>query len=242
MSFPVKVPDEIYARLKERAEKEGITFQEAMVRLITEPQAEAEELRREIAELRGQVEQLAQRVAALEEARAKAEASLRATDEKLTHLAEKKPEVPPHEHPQYAPLEELRKISQSVQGWDQRLADLEQTMDSVIGEMDSLQEEVASLPNLAGRVGKLENDYTALVNAFNSWVPTWKKVGDIEGKLATVSSQLSLLSEDLSAHKDHEEALFARIQKILGNFKERLVEVEAKSHHHLGQRLKMPKG
>jgi hypothetical protein len=29
MSFPVKVPDEIYARLKERAEKEGITFQEA---------------------------------------------------------------------------------------------------------------------------------------------------------------------------------------------------------------------
>jgi len=90
MSFPVKVPDEIYARLKERAEKEGITFQEAMVRLITEPQAEAEELRREIAELRGQVEQLAQRVAALEEAEAKAEASLRATDEKLTQLAEKK--------------------------------------------------------------------------------------------------------------------------------------------------------
>ena len=242
MSFPVKVPDEIYARLKERAEKEGITFQEAMVRLITEPQAEVEELRREIAELRGQVEQLAQRVAALEEAEAKAEASLRATDEKLTQLAEKKPELPPHEHPQYAPLEELRKISQSVQGWDQRLTDLEQTIDSVMGELDSLQEEVANLPNLAGRVGKLENDYTALVNAFNSWVPTWKKVGDIEGKLATASSQLSLLSEDLSAHKDHQKELFAELEEILDDFEERLVEVEAKSHHHLGQRLKMPKG
>ena len=89
MGFPVKVPEEIYARIKERAEREGISYQEALVRLIAEPQAALEEARREREELRAQVAELAQRVAALEGATAKAETSLKAMDKKITGLAQK---------------------------------------------------------------------------------------------------------------------------------------------------------
>ena len=242
MGFPVKVPEEIYARIKERAEREGISYQEALVRLIAEPQAALEEARREREELRAQVAELAQRVVALEGATAKAETSLKAMDKKITELAQKKPELPPHEHPQYAHAEALQKLSQSVREWGQKLTDLEETVDSILGEMGALQENIADFPTWVGRVQNLENNYTAFVNAFQSWVPTWKKIDENEQKFASASDRLHSLSRAFSTHASREKEHLEKLQEILEEFEERLAAVEALSHRHLGQPVKGPKG
>ena len=242
MGFPVKVPEEIYARIKERAEREGISYQEALARLIAEPQAALEEARREREELRAQVAELAQRVAALEQRAAETEKSLTAMDKNLAELARKKPELPPHEHPQYARAEELQKLSQSAREWGQRLTDLEETVASILGKLGALQENIADFPTWVGRVQNLENKYTALVNAFQSWVPTWKKIDENEQKLASASNQLHSLSREFSIHASREKERFEELQEILEEFEERLAAVEALSHRHLGQPVKRPKG
>ena len=65
MSQPIKVSDELYKRLKERAEADGATLQDALVTLLTEPLEELKELRAELhqaqstaSELKGKLEQL----------------------------------------------------------------------------------------------------------------------------------------------------------------------------------------
>lgn len=44
MGFPVKVPDELYKKVKERAKEQGIPLQTAMLDLLTEPYNKVEEL------------------------------------------------------------------------------------------------------------------------------------------------------------------------------------------------------
>lgn len=65
MSQPIKVSDELYKRLKERAEADGATLQDALVTLLTEPLEELKELRAELhqtqstaSKLKGKLEQL----------------------------------------------------------------------------------------------------------------------------------------------------------------------------------------
>lgn len=65
MSQPIKVSDELYRRLKERAEADGATLQDALVTLLTEPLEELQGLRAELhqtqstaSELKGKLVQL----------------------------------------------------------------------------------------------------------------------------------------------------------------------------------------
>jgi chromosome segregation ATPase len=64
MGFPVKVSDELYQKIKERAEEQGSTLQDALVDLLTEPYEEVRELKEQLAqtrrELQRQNEDLAQ--------------------------------------------------------------------------------------------------------------------------------------------------------------------------------------
>lgn len=56
MSFPVKVPDELYEKLKRRAEERGITLQDALVDLLTEPYEEVRELREQLTQTRRELQ------------------------------------------------------------------------------------------------------------------------------------------------------------------------------------------
>ena len=115
-------------------------------------------------------------------------------------------------------------------------------MDSILGEMGALQENIADFPTWVGRVQNLENNYTAFVNAFQSWVPTWKKIDENEQKFASASDRLHSLSRAFSTHASREKEHFEELQEILEEFGERLAAVEALAHRHLGQPLKRPKG
>ena len=90
MSQPIKVSDELYARLKDRAEAEGFTLQDALVEIITTPheglvrfEAELANVRNEMASggrsrktLEDQIVKLAKRVDQLFELRDKDIANL----------------------------------------------------------------------------------------------------------------------------------------------------------------------
>ena len=240
MGFPVKVPEEIYARLKERAEREGISFQEALVRLIAEPQAALEENRREVGKVQEELEKLAQRVAALEEAVKKREASLKALDQRVTALDQKKPELPPHEHPQYAKTEELQKLATSIQGWAQKSTDLEKAVVSLRGETGSLQKEIKNLSTLASRVENLEKDYDTFkkeMQGWLSWLTNWKSY--VEKELASVRDQIASLTMDVYGNKTQEEKHFKELTKCFEELVNRFVRVEALAHRHWGQRVRL---
>ncbi|MEM4724525.1 MAG: hypothetical protein QXP01_05890, partial [Candidatus Hadarchaeum sp.] len=90
MGLPVKVPEELYARLKEQAEKEGIPIQEALVRLLLGPVREVEALRAELARMQAALEERLAAQAAEVQALNVALASLQ---EEVRALAARKPEL-----------------------------------------------------------------------------------------------------------------------------------------------------
>ena len=57
-SFPVKIPPELYQRLKQRAQEEGMTLQQALVDLLLDSHAGVGQLKRQLESLRAQVAQL----------------------------------------------------------------------------------------------------------------------------------------------------------------------------------------
>lgn len=85
MSQPIKISDELYQRLKERAHAEGLTLQDALVELITTPHEGLNKLQVQLREsrdavssqrqlhlkLKEQIEQLRKRVDVLHQLREK---------------------------------------------------------------------------------------------------------------------------------------------------------------------------
>ena len=51
MGFPVKVPGELYKKVKERAKEQGVPLQTAMLDLLTEPYNKVEELEERILDI-----------------------------------------------------------------------------------------------------------------------------------------------------------------------------------------------
>ncbi|MEM0488592.1 MAG: hypothetical protein QW707_05240, partial [Candidatus Bathyarchaeia archaeon] len=174
MSFPVKVPEEIYTRLKEQAEKEGIPIQEALVRLLVEPGRAVEGLREELARMRTSLEE---RLAAREAEAQALNAAVEALQREVLALSSRKPELPAHTHQTYAERT-------AVEALQATLAQRQREQEALGSRLSALEARLKEVEGVRARVEALEGRYSELVKAHDSWVPTWKKIAALEKDLA----------------------------------------------------------
>lgn len=196
-----------------------------------------EENRREVGKVQEELEKLAQRVAALEEAVKKREASLKALDQRVTALDQKKPELPPHEHLQYAKAEELQKLATSIQGWAQKSTDLEKAVVSLRGETGSLQKEIKNLFALASRVENLEKNCNALAQEIYSSLPNWQR--QVKDNLEYLRNKISFLLPNVFLIKIRSDEHLRMSLERFDELEKRLARVETLSHRHWGQPVKL---
>ncbi len=231
MGLPVKVPEELYARLKKEAEKEGIPIQAALVRLLLGPVREVEALREELARMQEALEERLAAQAAEVQALNVALASLQG---EVRAMAARRPELPDHTHPAYAERTAVETLQTA-------LAQRQREQDALASRLSALETRLKDMEGMKARVEKLEGQHDQLCSTFASWVPTWKKVATVERDVAQVRTDQMELARDL----DHQDWLLkeardelARVRGKLAELEKRLGRVESLSHRHLGQPLR----
>lgn len=117
MGKPIKISDKLYRRLKDQAESQGLTLQDALVELLT------------------------------------------------------------------TPYEGLTVLRQQLEGAKEATATQRTAQQSLEDEIRALREELA---NLTQRADQLREQRTRDVEAFNSWVDSWREIPEIESRVAAL--------------------------------------------------------
>ena len=223
-SFPVKVPGPLYAKLKEEAEREGITIQEALVRLITEPMAVLGGMRAQMARMEQRQTEMEGKLTDLEERLKKATERLTTLEGRVSH----------HEHPNYASKGEIVPLSETINEQGQKITTLTADMASFKDKTTQIEQAIARLQK---DTSQLAEKHDKFVETFNSWVPFWKKIPTLESNDSALRSQLNGMERRLdyrdNVFLENLEDLNTRVQKLQKTVKA-LKEV---AHTHVGQNL-----
>jgi len=223
-SFPVKVPGPLYAKLKEEAEREGITIQEALVRIIAEPKAALEKIRSWIAQVEQRQTEMERKLTNLEERLEKATDRLTSLEGRISH----------HAHPNYALKGELAPLSETLKAHEQKISALTAGMASLKDKTAQIEQAITQLQNHARQ---LAEDHRNLAGTLNSWTPYWNKIPTLETNVSALKTQLDRLEGDFN-NRD------SRLREIFEDFNVRILKLEKSvkalqkvSHEHIGQSL-----
>lgn len=223
-SFPVKVPGPLYAKLKEEAEREGITIQEALVRIIAEPKAALEEVRSRIAQVEQRQTEIERKLTNLEEHLEKATDRLTSLEGRISH----------HAHPNYAVKGELAPLSETLKAHEQKISTLTAGMASLKDKTAQIEQAITQLQNHARQ---LAEDHRNLAATLNSWIPYWNKIPTLETNVSALKTQLDRLKGDFN-NRD------SRLREIFEDFNVQILKLEKSvkalqkvSHEHIGQSL-----
>jgi len=129
-SAPVKVPQELYERLKQRVEQQGGTLQQALVDVLMEPQAELSQLRGQLTQVQQDLKRQGEALSQAEQLLDKLSTQLKALQDRIVRLWTMREE-------------DIKAFNSWVKDWE-RIPDL-------AAELEELREQVEVLTQNAHR-------------------------------------------------------------------------------------------